>query len=105
MRALPRARYAWRPWDVFFAQIEGDGQSLFCLLSISLLFCPLTPSGHGRVYFFRLFRVFSRFCRLGCLLFSISQVSWFLVPVNEERNRAQEHRARRGQGQMLGHGR
>ena len=43
MRALPRAQYAWRPWDVFFAQIEGDGQSLFCLMSISLLFYPLTP--------------------------------------------------------------
>jgi hypothetical protein len=54
--------------------------------------------------FFRLFRVFSRFCRLGRLLFSISQVS-YLVPVKEERNKAQELRARRGQGQMLGHGR
>ena len=43
MRTLPRAQYAWRPWDVFFAQIEGDGQSLFCLMSISLLFYPLTP--------------------------------------------------------------
>ncbi len=27
MRAPPRARHAWRPSDVFFAQIEGDGQS------------------------------------------------------------------------------
>jgi len=26
MRAPPRARHAWRPSDVFFAQIEGDGQ-------------------------------------------------------------------------------
>ena len=27
MRAPPQARHAWRPSDVFFAQIEGDGQS------------------------------------------------------------------------------
>ena len=26
MRAPPQARHAWRPSDVFFAQIEGDGQ-------------------------------------------------------------------------------
>ena len=61
----------------FLAQIEGDGQSLFCLMSISLLFYPLTPFGHGHVVqFFQVFsRFFSRFCRLGRLLFSISQVS------------------------------
>ena len=27
MRAPPQARHAWRPSDVLFAQIEGDGQS------------------------------------------------------------------------------
>ena len=58
MRALPRAQYAWRPWDVFFAQIEGDGQSLLCLMSISLLFYTLTP-------------FVSRSCRFCCLSFSV----------------------------------
>jgi hypothetical protein len=60
----------------FLAQIEGDGQSLFCLMTISLLFYPLTPFGHGHVvkFFPALSRFFRVFCRLGRLLFSISQV-------------------------------
>ena len=79
MRALPRAQYVWRPWDVFFAQIEGDGQSLCCLVSISLLFYPLTPFVTRScrfsvdVYLFSVrlwvmgLRVFGRLGRLGSL--------------------------------------
>ncbi len=107
MRALPRARHAWRPWDAFFAQLEADGQSFFCLMSISLLFYPLTPFGHVHVVQF--FPALSRFVRVfvvyGRLLFSISQVLWFSGAWKEERNKSQEHGARRGQGQMLGHDR
>ena len=46
----------------FFARIEGDGQILFCLMSISLLFYPLTPFGHGHVVQF--FPALSRFFRV-----------------------------------------
>ena len=102
MRVLRRARFAWRPWDVFFAQIEGDGQSLFCLMSISLLFYPLTPFVSRSCWCFSVCMRFSRF--LSFRQFVVFHWSTFVVSSAYE-GRAQEaleHRARRGQGQGWG---